>query len=82
MDDVKEGIYHGNVRDYTADIEKYVERMENDDKNPERQGCVAATEELAEILATLIDREVFEDVKHGWLKFCYYYDILGTVNAD
>jgi ferritin len=24
-------------------------------------------------------REVFEDVQNGWLKFCFYYDILGTV---
>ena len=78
MDDVIEGIYHGKVTDYTDEMLAYVAKMENDvDNNPERQGCVAVTRELAEILDTLIAREVFEDVQNGWLKFCYYYNILG-----
>ena len=79
MDDVSQDIFHGNLVDYTDAILSYVEKMENDTENhPERQGCVAATRELAEILDTLIAREVFEDVKDGWLKFCYYYDLLGV----
>ena len=80
MDDVQNGIFHGNVKNYSDIISSYVEKMENDtENNPERQGCVAVTRELAEILDSLIAREVFEDVQNGWLKFCYYYDILGTV---
>ena len=79
MDDVSNGIYHGKVDDYTDEMLAYVAKMENDiENNPERQGCVAVTRELAEILDTLIAREVFEDVQNGWLKFCFYYDILGA----
>lgn len=78
MDDVQAGIFHGTVKDYTADMLKYVEKMENDMANPERQGCVAVTRELAMILDALIAREVFEDVENGWLKFCYYYKLLGV----
>ena len=78
MDDVENGIYHGKLVDYTDEILSYVAKMENDLTNPERQGCVAVTRELAEILDTLIAREVFEDVKDGWLKFCYYYELLGV----
>ena len=82
MDDVKDGIYHGKVTDYTEKMREYVANMENDvENNPERQGCVAVTRELAEILDTLIAREIFEDVQNGWLKFCFYYNILGT-DAD
>ena len=79
MDDVIAGIYHGNVTDYTDEMLAYVAKMENDTaNNPERQGCVAVTRELAEILDTLIAREVFEDVENGWLKFCFYYKLLGA----
>lgn len=79
MDDVKEGIFHGKVDDYSDEIRSYVEKMENDVmNNPERQGCVAVTRELADILDTLIAREIFEDVENGWLKFCFYYDLLGA----
>ena len=78
MDDIQNGIYHGMLVDYTDAILSYVEKMENDMAHPERQGCVAATRELAMILDTLIAREVFEDVKDGWLKFCYFYDLLGV----
>ena len=78
MDDVANGIFHGTTADYTDRILEYVEKMENDtDKHPERQGCVAVTEELAMILDVLISREVFEDAENGWLKFCYFYDLLG-----
>ena len=34
--------------------------------------------ELAEILLALIDKEVFENVQGGCLKFCYYYQELGA----
>ena len=79
MDDVQNGVFHGVVADFTDEMLAYVEKMENDiANNPERQGCVAVTRELTEILDTLIAREVFEDVKDGWLKFCYYYELLGV----
>ena len=79
MDDVQAGIFHGNVIDYTAVMLEYVAKMDNGSTNPERQGCVAVTRELATILDTLIAREVFEDVQNGWLKFCFYYDLLGNI---
>ena len=79
MDDISAGKYHGINIDYTEDMLAYVELMENDTaNNPERQGCVAVTKDLATILDYLIGREVFEDVKDGWLKFCYYYELLGV----
>ena len=79
MDDVQEGIFHGKLDDYTDEVLAYVDKMEDDTaNNPERQGCVAVTRELAEILDTLIAREVFEGVQDGWLKFCYYYELLGV----
>ena len=78
MDDVQAGIFHGTLVDYTDIILSYVEKMDNDPEHYERQGCVAVTRELAIILDSLIAREVFEGVKDGWLKFCYYYDLLGV----
>ena len=78
MDDVKQNKFHGMVVNYNDDVERYVSKMEDNKNHPERQGCVAVTEELAEILLALIDKEVFEDVENGWLKFCYYYNILGA----
>ena len=78
MEDVKNGIFHANLVDYTDTILKYVELMDNDPEHYERQGCVAVTRELAEILDALVGKYVFEDVKDGWLKFCYYYELLGV----
>ena len=79
MDDVKNGIYHGTNADYTDIVRDYAAKMENDVvNNPERQGCVAVTRELANILDTLVGRETFENVQNGWLKFCYYYEYLGA----
>ena len=78
MDDVMEGKYHGKLVNYTPTMLEYIAKMDNVATNPERQGCVAVTRELAEILDTLVSREVFENVQGGWLKFCYYYDILGA----
>ena len=92
MDDVKAGRYHGTNEDYTAIVKGYLAKVDSDNPMipsevdptvlvptyPERQGCVAVTRELANILDTLIAREVFEDVQNGWLKFCFYYDYLGA----
>ena len=78
MDDVEAGIFHGKVGNYSEIIEKYRAEMDNSTVHYERQGCVAVTEELAEILNILVDMHVFEDVRDAWLKFCYYYNILGA----
>ena len=77
MDDVMEEKFHGKLVDYTDVMYYYVSLMENDPNFPERQGCVAVTKELAEILDTLMHREIFEDIINGWLKFCFYYNMLG-----
>ncbi len=78
MDDVNNGIYHGNIHDYTERIKYYESLMDNDPNHPERQGCVAVTEELAQILDALFSKYVFEDTINSWLKFCYYYQELGA----
>ena len=85
MDDVKAGIFHGTNEDFTDVVRGYLAKVDEDNPlvdnlptYPERQGCVAVTRELAEILDTLIGREIFENVHNGWLKFCYYYDYLGA----
>ncbi len=77
MDDVKNGIYHGDNTDYTDAILSYVEKIESSEDFPERMGCVAVTEELANILHLLFSKYVFEDTIDDWLKFCYYYNMLG-----
>ena len=64
--------------DYTEAMLKYTEKMLDEEDHPERQGCVAVDEELAEILQLAIHHHVFEDVHLGWSKFCYYYKQLGN----
>ncbi len=73
MDDVAQGIYHGTGKDETATIRKYIDAMEDGTEAVERQGCVAVTEELANLLSQLFSKYVFEDVENDWLKFCFYY---------
>ena len=85
MADVQAGIFHGTNTDYTDIVLGYLAKVDEDNPTvdglptyPERQGCVAVTKELAEILDTLVSRELFENVHNGWLKFCFYYDYLGA----
>ncbi len=78
MDQVAKGDYEGEGNDMTELIQEYIALMENDPSSPERQGCVAVTKELSEILSKLFAKYVFSDVAHDWLKFCFYYDQLGT----
>ncbi len=78
MDEVAVGIYHGEGGDKTDLIKTYVALMEDIAEAPERQGCVAVTKELSEILSLLYSKYVFDDVAHDWLKFCFYYEQLGT----
>ncbi len=78
MDEVAAGIYHGEAGDKTDVIKSYIELMDDGSEAPERQGCVAVTKELSELLSLLYSKYVFDDVAHDWLKFCFYYDQLGT----
>ena len=77
LDDVFAGRYHGKGQDLTNEIKTYANKMLNESKNPERQGCVAVDERLAQILQLLMDKYTFEGVENSWLKLCYYYDHLG-----
>lgn len=82
MDDIKLSIYHGDNTDYTDTITAYCAYMLNEADHPERQGCVAVDEQLAHILQMFMDKHVFEDVKNSWIKFCYYYEMLGEKTAE
>lgn len=77
IEDVFAGRYHGKGQDLTNEIKTYVNKMLNESKNPERKGCVAVDERLAQILQLLMDKYTFENVENSWLKLCYYYDHLG-----
>ncbi len=68
---------HGEIADYTAVIDKYIALMTSSDVY-ERQGCVAVTEELMNILDIAVGKYVFDNALHGWLKFCFYYKELGV----
>ena len=63
--------------DYSDIIEKYVDLMLDEENYPERQGCVAVTKELADVLQMLMDKFTFPGIDHSWTKVCYYYDYLG-----
>lgn len=67
---------------YSSVIEKYVGLMLDEAGFPERQGCVAVTEELAEALQMLMDKFTFEGVENSWTKLCYYYEELGPKVAE
>lgn len=75
LEDVLAGIYHGDGKDYTETMRKYISKV--DRSNTERNGCVVATKELTDILQLLMDKYTFEGVDHSWTKLCYYYDYLG-----
>ena len=77
LEDVYKGKYHGKGEDLTDDISAYLSKMYSGSQYPERQGCVAVDQELAEILQKLMDKYTFSDVDHSWTKLCYYYDYLG-----
>ena len=88
MDDIIEGIYHGSGEDYTDVMQaifdaniKYTDddmtNVEYEEGHPERQGCVAVDEQLAEILQMLMDKFTFRGVENSWTKLCYYYEYLG-----
>ena len=76
LEDVFAGIYHGTGKDYTAEMQTYVNQMITSGAE-ELRGCVPMTERLAELLQMLMDKYTFENVDHAWTKLCYYYDYLG-----
>ena len=75
MDDIFEGIFHGEGEDLTEQMRSYVSKMLN--TNDERQGCVPVDEKLAGMLQLLMDKYTFEGVENSWIKLCYYYDHFG-----
>ena len=80
VDEVANGIYHGEWLDYTEKAKSYIDKMMDKTThpdNPELHGCVVVDKELAEILQILMDKFTFEGVEHSWTKLCYYYLHLG-----
>ena len=77
VDEVFAGKYHGKGKDMTAQVKKYVSKMDSGKTNPERKGCVVVDKELAEILQQLMEKYTFENVDNAWLKVCFYYDQMG-----
>ena len=84
MEDVLQGIYHGQGEDLTAEMQEifdasviYTDENKTNivypDGHPELQGCIAVNERLAEILQMLMDKFTFNGVENSWLKLCYYY---------
>ena len=80
IEDVLRGKYHGGGTDYTDKAQAYIAKMLDEADHPERQGCVAVTKELAEILQLLMDKYTFKGVENSWTKLCYYYEHLGPNN--
>ena len=79
VEDVVAGRYHGKGKDYTETMEKYLSKIIGaSGKNPELEGCVAVTEELADVLQLLMDKFTFAGVDHSWTKLCYYYQHIGA----
>lgn len=81
VDEVLDGKYHGDNYDLTEKAQAYADKMITEathPDNPELHGCVAMTEELAEILQALMDKFTFEGVDHSWTKLCYYYEHIGA----
>lgn len=77
VEDVVAGIYHGpkDAKDMTDIARKYFALIEDGETAPEREGCVAVTAELAEVLQMLMDKYTFEGVENSWLKLCFYYHL-------
>ena len=76
IQDVYDGIYHGEGEDLTEEIRSYLDDIITTGAR-ERQGCVVMTERLAQILQMLMDKYTFSNVENSWTKLCYYYDYLG-----
>lgn len=77
VEDVLNGIYHGEHGDCTAEMQAYVELMIQDSANIELNGCVPMDARLAELLQMVMDKFTFKGVEESWQKFCFYYQHLG-----
>ncbi len=75
IDEVFDGIYHGEGEDYSALIEYYRDNVMI--KSGEMEGLVPVDKQLAELLDGLVNDYIFENVLNGWIKFCYYIDSMG-----
>ena len=76
IEDVFNGIYHGEGEDLTDEITPYLSKMITSGKE-ELRGCVPVDEKLAQLLQKLLDKYTFAGVDQSWLKLCYYYEYLG-----
>ena len=76
VQDVYEGIFHGEGEDLTEEMRTYVDQIITTGSE-EKIGCVVMTERLAELLQMLMDKYTFAGVDHSWTKLCYYYDNIG-----
>ena len=74
VDEVLDGIYHGDGKDMTSVAKQYANKIA---KSGDLKGCVAVNEELAELLQMLMDKHSFEGIENSWIKMCYYYDYVG-----
>ena len=74
LQEVYEGISHGQSRDYTAEMRGYLSKML---PSGDTRGCVPVDARLAELLQMLMDKYTFAGVENSWTKLCYYYDELG-----
>lgn len=73
LQEVYEGINHGQSRDYTAEMRGYLSKMIT---SGDTKGCIPVDERLAELLQMLMDKYTFAGVENSWTKLCYYYDYL------
>lgn len=74
VENVLDGIYHGEGEDMTAVASKYAEMVYT---SGDLSGCVAVNEELGEVLQMLMDKYTFDGVENSWTKLCYYYRYIG-----
>ncbi len=78
VEDVMNGIYHGPGGNYTEEMKAYLaQALPKTDENPELEGCIAVTAELAVILQKLMDKYTFAGAENSFTKICYYYRYLG-----
>lgn len=79
LDEVLAGKTHGTGEDRTEQIRTYLDKLiPASEEYPEREGCVAVDEELAQLLQALMGKYTFGNVDFSWAKLCYYYQHLGA----
>ncbi len=74
LDEVLAGTLHGTGTDLTEEARAFLSQIiERTDENPELEGCIPVSAELAELLQALMDKYSFKGVENSWTKLCYYY---------